>query len=491
MNNPINHKVLELASNLDDAYYIRNVNEIKRLIKQGIDLETSIDSISKVRLLYSIGTAYGNLFNLQNNCQYNSDNEYIVKQIYYFRKAISISRKAVETAENKIYIYPALCSLYTNYGNILDACGRKQLAIEMYNQAIRINPSFTMASGNLAIALDHYRYYINEDGHFHFVKEIRRLLKYTLSTTDPNRVLFAEECFAKLYDKYLEYDIGNECTCGDLIYNPSSKEYYNWCWNNVLFLNPLNDLQVEKINRYDDNLQISKLSGGSNEHMQKIFSMFNQLKQEYTYARFLCYESLDISVVHWADENVNLVDCLDYTQYSVRIEGLKTAFKTLYSLLDKVAMLINEYYELGIAARNVNFHSIWKKNSKLLSYIDMNIGLLAIFWITKDFDKGDDSLTANPESKKLKNIRNYLEHRFTNVTLDFFEENNNNNGEQFYIAECELRAYTLELLHLVREVIFSLKNAIEISEYKKGEKSGNTQSIIPTVLKEVNTEDKL
>lgn len=200
--------VLELASNLDDAYYIRNVNEIKRLIKQGIDLETSIDSISKVRLLYSIGTAYGNLFNLQNNCQYNSDNEYIVKQIYYFRKAISISRKAVETAENKIYIYPALCSLYTNYGNILDACGRKQLAIEMYNQAIRINPSFTMASGNLAIALDHYRYYINEDGHFHFVKEIQRLLKYTLSTADPNRVLFAEECFAKLYDKYLKYDIG-------------------------------------------------------------------------------------------------------------------------------------------------------------------------------------------------------------------------------------------------------------------------------------------
>ena len=72
--------------------------------------------------------------------------------------------------------------------------------------------------------------------------------------------------------------------------------------------------------------------------------MFNQIKQEYVYARYLCFNSIEIDSVHYADEYVNLIDCLDYVQYSIRIEGLKAAFKTLYSLLDKVAMLINEYY---------------------------------------------------------------------------------------------------------------------------------------------------
>ena len=70
--------------------------------------------------------------------------------------------------------------------------------------------------------------------------------------------------------------------------------------------------------------------------------MFNQIKQEYVYARYLCFNSIEVDSVHYADENVYLIDCLDYVQYSIRVEGLKASFKTLYSLLDKVAMFINE-----------------------------------------------------------------------------------------------------------------------------------------------------
>ena len=39
--------------------------------------------------------------------------------------------------------------------------------------------------------------------------------------------------------------------------------------------------------------------------------MFNQIKQEYVYARYLCFNSIESDSVHYADENVDLIDCLD------------------------------------------------------------------------------------------------------------------------------------------------------------------------------------
>ena len=128
-----------------------------------------------------------------------------------------------------------------------------------------------------------------------------------------------------------------------------------WCHKNLLYLNPLNDLQSNEVHRYDDNLLLPNLLGNSKEDPTRYFSMFNQIKQEYIYARYLCFNSLEVDEVHFADEK----------RKSVRIEGLKTAFKTLYSLLDKVALLLNEYFSIGISIRNVNFHSIWNRSNVL------------------------------------------------------------------------------------------------------------------------------
>ena len=219
--------------------------------------------------------------------------------------------------------------------------------------------------------------------------------------------------------------------------------------------------------------------------------MFNQIKQEYVYARYLCFNSIESDSVHYADENVDLIDCLDYVQYSIRVEGLKASFKTLYSLLDKVAMFINEYYSLKIKTRQVNFHSIWRSNSDLNKMLDKNIGLSSIFWIEKDFDNGDNSLTANPHAKLLKTIRNYLEHRFTNITLNFIDGSEENNETRLYLTEFELQECTLDLLNLVREVIFSLKNAIQISENEKQSTLSSEVALIPINYEEVDSEDKL
>lgn len=493
-NNPINHSVLKLSMDFDNAFKDKNIEEIHRLIEFGKNMENTIDDISKIHLFYSIGTAYGDIFELSDNLVFNIDTDCIVQQIYYFRKAIEISNNIDINPENNRFVYPSLCSLYTNYANLLDACGRKQLAIKMYCKCIQINPKFTMASGNLAICLHHYRNFLSDNEHLHFIKKIKNLIETSITVSDPNRVDNAEKQFIKLYEQYLDYKDLDECSCKTIDYNPNSQKYREWCWNNGLYLNPLNDLQADDINRYDDNLLLPSLLFQSDKDLNKYISMFNQIKQEYVYARYLCFNSNEVDSVHYADENVYLIDCLDYVQYSIRVEGLKASFKTLYSLLDKVAMFINEYYSLKIKTRQVNFHSIWRSNSDLNKMLDKNIGLSSIFWIEKDFDNGDNSLTANPNSKRLKIIRNYLEHRFTNITLNIFngsEDNEDNNETRLYLTESELQEFALDLLNLVREVIFSLKNAIQISENEKQSTLSSEVALIPINYEEVDLEDKL
>lgn len=170
-NNLINHSVLKLSMDFDNAFKNKDIDEIYRLIEIGKNMENTIDDISKIHLLYSIGTAYGDIFELSDNLVFNIDTDCTVQQIYYFRKAIEISNNVDINPENNSFIHPLLCSLYTNYANLLDACGRKQLAIKMYCKCIQINPRFTMASGNLAICLHHYRNFLNDNEHLHFIKK--------------------------------------------------------------------------------------------------------------------------------------------------------------------------------------------------------------------------------------------------------------------------------------------------------------------------------
>jgi hypothetical protein len=60
--NPINQKILQLSIKFDLAYENRDIEEIKRLIEFGKSIENSIDDFSKIQLFYSLGTAFGNIF---------------------------------------------------------------------------------------------------------------------------------------------------------------------------------------------------------------------------------------------------------------------------------------------------------------------------------------------------------------------------------------------------------------------------------------------
>ena len=118
-----------------------------------------------------------------------------------------------------------------------------------------------------------------------------------------------------------------------------------WCLANHLFLNTLNDLPELNEAFMQDILQITSITTAiEQENPPFVFEMFNQIKEEYIYARYLLYEVVNPSgKVHFADKETHLEDTLNYSSYSIRIEKLKTAYRTLYSIFDRIAFLLNAY----------------------------------------------------------------------------------------------------------------------------------------------------
>ncbi len=86
--------------------------------------------------------------------------------------------------------------------------------------------------------------------------------------------------------------------------------YRYWCLRNHLFLNTLNDLIDDNPSFMTDSLHISLITTDVNQ----IRPPFNQVKEEYIYARYLLYEVANSDgKVHYADKETHLDDVLNYS----------------------------------------------------------------------------------------------------------------------------------------------------------------------------------
>lgn len=146
------------------------------------------------------------------------------------------------------------------------------------------------------------------------------------------------------------------------------------------------------------------------------------------------------------------------------IEKLKTAYRTLYSIFDRIAFLLNAYLKLGVVEQKVNFDSIW---SRLKEKEAKNIALSALHWIDRDFKEKFGNAGA-PHTKKIKMLRNALEHKFVSVHM-FSTENEVKIGKDYIyrISEENLIECTMDLLQLIREAVIELTIAIRIEEKQR------------------------
>jgi hypothetical protein len=162
-------------------------------------------------------------------------------------------------------------------------------------------------------------------------------------------------------------------------------------------------------------------------HGPKYHGFFNQLKQEYATARYFAYEGAHTVRPHFSDRHVDMTDLYDYAAYGIGVEKIRVAYRMAYSILDKIAVLTNEYFKAGWPAGKAEFRWVWYEKQKVGAPLRSalhrpeNAGLRALFWLSKDlYDRGTPYAEATePEAAEAAEIRNHLEHRYVKLHTEF------------------------------------------------------------------------
>lgn len=500
---PFSSRAKDLAMKFDKAFIERNTSEIYDLINYANEIVKSEDIASQAQIYYSIATAYGDISNISSMLGDENLKEY---QLYYFRRSIGlVNENSLKNPKIKPYVTGLKLNLYTNYANVLDQCGRKISAIGAYHKVLSINDKFGMALGNLGICYQYYAMLISDPGHRDYLHHFAyRLLKQSLVDTPrdiyKNEVNYFEKAMYVYDSEYINKVLSKPLDIPKYTYdNKEEYEYRKWALDNNLFLNPLNDLPIFEFAFAADVIQLPSMIMKVDE--KPVFhGMFNQFKQEYIYARYQYYCNYqETDEVNFADKDTKLINLADYPQYSIRIENIKSSFKILYSMLDKISFFINSYFKLGIKERDVSFHSIWKsekkgrngyKYSNVLNPNE-NFALESIYWISKDFYKKLVN-SPNPHAKRVSEIRNALEHKYVKIYSNINPKRINGEIDDLalYVSEYELIQETFDLLKLLREIIICLSLAVKIEEDKRRQEFN--EKIIPSMsLQEYEDEWKV
>lgn len=488
-----------IAKEIDRLTDATDFDRLKVYVSQIEAVDPSDALFANGQVFYYLGTAFDTLSCWQYKSQGEQENasfeEYKKKSLFYLRK--SIERLETDKEQKQLL----LCA-YTNYANALDSCCRVIEALRIYRKAIQLHPAFGMAWGNYGRALQFYANTVNDAGHRSELHCFAyQAIKYALGLKDPNMHEGARTYFTKILECY-EATGQKESLEAPIVFKPYSmgsgeeQIYREWCLDNHLFLNPLNDLMEKETVFAHDPLVITRCSESNNAATErkhtgveppKYFSMLNQLKEEYIYARFLIFEGTErAKEVHYADKNVRItLSSYDYANYSIRLEQIKSAFKILFSIIDQVAFAINSYWSLGYGERQASADNIFKSKR----YPKDNTALTALRWSYSEFSDNFYT-TENGTERDLKTLRNALEHKYVKIHEYPYNRKLQIEDDDFYhISEEDLTNYALRLLKISREFIMEFTYAIGIKEDKAD--TADNKIVLPLSVADFDDEWKV
>lgn len=235
------------------------------------------------------------------------------RSMYYFRRAYTLLEETDTTDDNRLEL-----RILTNYANELDTVGRVIEALRVYRKVLAINEDFLIARGNYGRGLRFLANMVNDSGHY---KDIHcfayQAIKQAVSHEDQDLHEQAIESFKNIIANY-ECITGKEVLDAPIIYkdyplgDAKETKYRKWCLAHHLFLNPMNDVidihsafahDPLTIATYTEDIHHTDSVMGNPAEPPRWFAMLNQLKEEYVYARFLCYEGMEkYQEVHFADK---------------------------------------------------------------------------------------------------------------------------------------------------------------------------------------------
>jgi hypothetical protein len=405
------------------------------------------DDFGEAKFLYMLGNAYS-LLNVPQLKEWFSPD--LNKVIIHFKKALNLLKKRNIDDINQITLESQIS---TNLGNYLSQQGRFMCAKKFWQRSISLNNQpiahTAMYQSELYVAecLNNdeskacYHYYLAyqsllnrlelpndsslfNDSYLIFDDEQTNHFKKWFEEA------FDENAFEQLYHHYDEENLTED----DI-------EYLAWCNDNCLFID---ELEIDELRcaLHPDSLTLPTMTCKLNltllHHEELVYhANFDEIKNDFCYARHLIFTALNTENNEQSSFNSTFkkLDDMTYSIDNIKAQNLKSAFKILYSLFDKIAYFINHFYDLNEIEKDkkINFESLFKKlNSKngwqphpKLSE-SKNHFLHALFYILKDVRDiiGQESVSdwLNPELAKIYEIRNFIEHRSFKIIDSLYED---------------------------------------------------------------------
>lgn len=415
------------------------------------------------------------------------------KQMVHLRTARLLGRRCKLERQR-------LCQICTNLGNLLSHCGRLTEAIAAWDEALELDSAFTMAVGNRGSGLWRYTLLAHDDGHrLYLAREAYRSLSAALEIGAEGQHPLAIKVFEALkreIESRVDVDVLlRQTETRDFAESWSKEEraYRIWCLDHRLFLNDLNDINVGAVAAADV-ITLPSLTTEFSAPQPSVIGLFNQLKQEYVAARYFCFEGVHGAEAHFADRDLTLVNTMDSPAYGLNVERVRVAFRTTYSLFDKIGFFVNEYLNLGIPASRVSFRNVWYMNGQRDKGIRPELGdpkssgLRGLFWLTKDLYEPNSEFAdaIEPEARLLATIRNQLEHKYLKLhtSLSDLVPPHSNLGFEALAYSITLRdfeAKTIKVMQLARAALIYLVQAVYTEETKRSQSSGE-KILVPVLL---------
>jgi len=479
----------KLAKAIDNALDNNKEDILNKFVTK---YPVKMKNLKKAYGFYLIANAYNGIRKIEHEKNvakiWRLEQEEVFKEIYFLRKAIKQEDFKSIGLELNLGIYVNLGNSFSHYGRTINAIKYydKAIALKFWHKNVVNHPNYFMALINKANALEYYSNLDYDDGHKkYFIKFAYKLYKEALVLFEKNKTIYyidlsiVNEILKRVhfYNKFEGIEDIEYFETYEIKFSKNENNYRKWCLSNKLFLNSLNDLGNYNIATHDP-LNLPNLITKIDEGFPKTITNFNQIKQEFITFRHLLFEGLHEKTPKYYDKETSITDDCDYNLYDINIEKIKIAFRGFYSIFDKIAYFLNEYFNIEIQENQIDFRKIWfNKERKINNKFNElnNLALRGLYLISKDlfFNNNDEQSkkfieVLEPEAQAINDIRNHLEHKFISIKIfksDLLDEKERKRN--FSITKDELKEKTIHLAQLVREAIIYLSFAVNIEEKKK------------------------
>ncbi len=437
--------------NRDSSGFIKSSGKAEKLIKELKALK--VDELKEMLLNFEASLHQSKFkFKLQQGGNYSE----LLKT--HLQLSISNYWRSLKICNNKRENY----NIRNNLANCLVSAGRYIEALSLLNQNIKEDPKRfqSLVSWGRAMETLKDETLLPEIPSFYFVVSENYLKAKQVAPNSHTKEKLEsdiEKCRIMLNNLGLKLNEENlkQNRIQEQIEFEKFSDYRKYVLKNELSLNE-HALHCHCNNSKQDNLSIGIYGGSTHinnpKKLKELERYLNRIKSEYAFARLLFYkyDTFDNSQQQFycEEDYENTSAQKDNEILGYQIEHLRTSYRIIYGMLDKIASAILVHYNIPEGNKSVYFEDVFHQFQEELSE-KKNIHLYALQSMALDLSQSLDGIKVGSLGF-YKKIRNKLEHGLLIL---------NENETDLEIKEInvsDFKVFVLELMRLTKSAVFSL-----------------------------------